>query len=496
MADITLGAAASRGAAVTLGAQLLRIMLQLAGVVVLARLLTPEDYGLVIMVLAIVGIADVVRDFGLGQAAVQARTLSDEQRSNLFWVNTAIGLALTLTAAALSGAIAALYDKPELQALTLGLAVTFLLRGASVQFTAGLTRSLQFGRLAIAEIAGQLIGLGLAIALAVLGFGAWALAWQQIAHVAAVLVLCVAFAGWLPGRYRRDAPIRSFVNFGVAVAGANLLNYASRNVDSVVIGVRFGANALGYYNRAFQVVTMPLTQLQAPATRVALPVLSRLQSSPQRFADFILTGQFAMLALVGVIISLCVSQSEEIIRLALGPDWLDAAPIFQVLAIGGIFQAATYASYWVFLSKGLARQQFFYALATRPLGIALVVAGSQWGVIGVAWAYTISLAIYWPVSLVWLSRISDAPALRMFVSGLRCALVVGVSTAVVYVFTDALVPEMPVLSLALGAALTLALMGIASLTVPGFRRQARETLALRRYFTPARGHASTKGPTP
>ncbi|MEV8370929.1 lipopolysaccharide biosynthesis protein [Microbacterium sp. NPDC064584] len=490
---VSLGAAASRGAAVTLGAQGLRIVIQLVGIVVLARLLTPVDYGLVTMILAIIGIADIVRDFGLGQAAVQAKEISERQKSNLFWINALIGLALTLIVIAASGAIAALYDTPELQPLTIALAVCFFLRGASVQFTANLTRSLQFGRLAGAETAGQVIGLVLAIILAANGAGAWALAWQQVAQVTVVLVLCAAFSRWVPRWYDRRTSIKPFVSFGAAVAGSHLLNYASKNVDSVVLGMRFGATSLGLYNRAFQLVTMPLTQLQAPATRVALPVLSKLQSAPERFAQFILTGQFAMLVIVGVVTSLCVSESDAIIRLALGREWLAAAPIFQVLAIGGAFQAATYASYWVFLALGLVKQNLYYALATRPLAIAMILIGSNWGVMGVAWAYTATLVLFWPVSLIWLSRVSDAPAKRMFVTGIRWLSVIGVATVGAYAVTELISVHSSVLRLLAGTAVTLLVIAVAGVALPGLRAQFRDAIALRRFFTRRAPRARLEG---
>jgi len=482
MTEPTLGASASRGAAVTMGAQGLRLVIQLAGIVVLARLLSPADYGLITMILAIIGVADVVGDFGLGQAAVQARRITDRQRSNLLWVNSAIGLGLALLTIAASGAIAALYDKPELQTLTMALSACFFIRGVTVQFTANLTRSLSFGRLAVAEISGQVIALAAAIALASLGWGAWALAWQQIVQVTVVLVLCAAFSRWLPRWYDRRSRIRPFMTFGAALAGSHLLNYASKNVDSVVLGIRFGATSLGLYNRAFQLVSMPLTQLQAPATRVAVPVLSKLQSVPERFARFILTGQFVMLILVGTVASLCVSQSDAIIRLALGPDWLAAAPIFQVLAIGGAFQAATYASYWVFVSKGLATQNLYYALATRPIAVVVIIIGSQWGVMGVAWAYTATLAVFWPVSLIWLARVSDAPVGRMFVSGLRCLGIVAGATIVSLLVTGLLPIHSSLLRLGLGVLLTLAVIALAGVAIPSVRSQFREAISLRRFF--------------
>lgn len=480
MTTQTLAGAASRAAVVTLSAQGARVVIQLAGVVVLARLLTPHEYGLMAMVVALVGIADVVRDLGLGQAAVQARTLGPAERANLFWLNTLIGALLCVAAVASSWGVAALYGEPALQPVVVLFSATLLLRGMSVQFSADLSRSLRFGRLAVAETTGQIAGLAAAIALAAADTGVWALAWQVVVQAAVVLVLGVALTGWLPGPYRRAVPVRPLVRFGAALAGANLLNYASRNVDAVVIGLRFGPVELGSYNRAFQLMTAPLNQLQIPTSRVAVPVLARLQDDPRRFARYILAGQFALLLVVGVISAVSISQPEAVVRVALGGGWDEVAPLFQALAVGGVFQAATQASSWVFVALGLGRQQLLYALATRPVGIVVVVVGSQWGATGVAWAYTAALALYWPASLAWLARCSDAPVGAMLRNGLRGMTVVAVSAGAAAAVCAAWLPGDTAGGLAVATGIALVVPAATALLLPGFRAQVRETVGIGR----------------
>ncbi|WP_344060137.1 lipopolysaccharide biosynthesis protein [Microbacterium pumilum] len=482
MTEPSLGASASRGAAVTAGAQIFRIGIQLAGIVILARLVTPYDYGMITMILAIIGIGEVLRDFGLAQASIQARTITRGQQSNLFWTNTGVGLVLTIVTIGLSWAIAAFYGTPGLQPLTVVLASTFLLRGMTTQFMAHMARNLRFGRLSTAETVGQLVALGVAIVMALMGFGAWALVAQQVAQAAFTLVIMVMLAQWLPGWIDRHATIRPFLRYGVGVAGSQLLSYASRNVDSVVIGARFGATPLGLYNRAFQLMMLPLSQINAPATRVAVPVLSRLQDERKRFAQFILLGQFATLLLVGSITAICISQAYPVILVFLGPEWLDAAPLFQILAVGGIFQAVSYASYWVFLAKGLTKQNFYYALVTRPIMIGVILLGSMWGVEGVAWAYSLSLAVFWPVSLIWLSRISDAPAREMFLTGLGGVAITAAATAAAW-GSSLLIPEgLSLVRIAVGIVVTLATIALIALIFPPVRRQMVGLLELRRHF--------------
>jgi PST family polysaccharide transporter len=403
----------------TMGGQLLRVAIQTVGIVLLARLLTPSDYGLVAMVVAITGFGEIVRDFGLSHAAIQSRTLSPVQKSNLFWLNVAISVVLAAAAIALSPLIAVFYGEPRLQLLTVALSSSFILNGLSTQHRATLTRDIRLGKLAVVDIVSPATGLAIGIAMALLGFGYWALAGQQIGTALVNFLMLQFMTRWLPSWYRRGGDMRKLVTFGSHVFLSQTLTYASRNVDSLVIGSQFGAAPLGIYNRAFQLLLLPLNQINAPSTRVALPVLSRLQDDAARFKRFILTGQTVMLHLILAMFSFACAVAQPLILIVLGSQWESVAPIFQILTIAGVFQVAGYATYWVYLAKGLTRSLLMWSLTTRPALIVAILVGSLWGVSGVAWAYSIGTALLWPVGLIWIGKISDAPAAGMFFNGIR-----------------------------------------------------------------------------
>src|SRR5690606_2130147 len=186
-----LGARAARGAAVTLSAQLGKIIIQVTSVVILARLLTPHDYGLIAMVIAVIGIGEVFRDFGLSSAAIQAPTLSTPQRDNLFWINTAIGVALAVVVYFGAGLLAVAYRQPDLVPITQALSLTFLLNGLATQYRASLIRALKFRLLAVADIAAPTVALVVAIGVGVAGWGYWALVAQQLTSAVVLLAVVV-----------------------------------------------------------------------------------------------------------------------------------------------------------------------------------------------------------------------------------------------------------------------------------------------------------------
>ena len=480
-----LGARAAGGAAVTMAGQGMRMLVQFGGIILLARLLTPHDYGLMAMVTAIVGVAEILRDFGLSSAAVQAKQVSREQRDNLFWINSGIGLVLAGAVFLGAHAIAEFYREPALVAISQALAVSFLLNGMTTQYRAHLSRGLRFGQLALSDVGGQVAGLVAAVVAALAGAGFWALVLQQVVQAAVGLVIVVLCARWLPGRYRRAAPMREFLGFGWNLMLAQLLGYASRNVGQVLIGARVGAEALGLYNRAFQLLMMPLNQINAPATTVALPVLSQLQDERERFAAFLLRGQTVMVHLIVALFAYACAQALPLMVLVLGEQWRPAVRLFQWLAVGGIFQSAAYAAYWVFLAKGLMRAQLWYSVVGRLLLIACIFAGARWGAEGVAASYSLGLFLLWPLSLYWIGRISDAPAGALLRNGARAVVGYGLCAAASWAASwwwgGPLWQQLSAGTLAMAVG-----FGLVCLLWPAFRRDVQSIIHIRHLLAEAR----------
>ena len=454
---------------VTVVAQGTRILMQLASVIVLARLLTPHDYGLIAMVLAIVGIGEIFRDFGLSSAAIQAPTLSAEQRSTLFWANAGIGLVLGAIVFLAAPAVAAFYSQPELTTIARTLAPVFLLNGLATQYRASLVRDLRFGTLAAADVASAAIALAVAVIAAVLGAEYWALVGQQLAQALCLLLLLALSARWLPGRPHRFATIRPFVRFGSELVGSQLVGYLANNIDSVIIGLRFGAGPLGLYSRAFQLLMTPINQVRSPLTTVALPVLSRLAGEPERAVRYVGLGQRALGYSIVAALAVVVAAPEPITELLLGPSWAGAAPILRLLAVAAVFQTLAFVGYWVYLSRALTRALLHYSIASMAIRISCIVVGSQWGVIGVAAGYALAPLLSWPLSLWWLSRRSGMPVAGLYAGAARiigCASLAALLGAVASTATVLAGPVVQLVATAFAA--VLAYSGLAA--VPAIRR--------------------------
>ncbi|GAB2455754.1 lipopolysaccharide biosynthesis protein [Jatrophihabitans fulvus] len=467
----TLGARAARGALAVFLGQIGRILIQVVSVSILARLLDPADYGLVAIVLAVVAIGEIFRDFGLSTAAVQAPSVSPEQRSALFWCNTAIGLILTVLAIAAAPLVADLFGQPELVPIMRALAFTFLLNGMAAQHQADLNRHLRFGAIAAVNVGSQAIGAVAAIALAAASPGYWALVVQQLLAGVVTLVWLVSLTRWIPKRPRRGVSVRPFVRFGIGLVGSQVIGYLNNNVDTVTIGLRFSPTQLGYYNRGYQLLMRPLTQLRAPTTSVALPVLRMVGDDRRRADDFLVRGQRALgFTLVGGL-AISAGVSQPLVLVLLGHRWTDAVPIFALMSVAGMFQTISYVGNWVYLARGLTGKLVWYSLVSLAIKIVCVLIGSVWGIVGVAAGFAIAPAMAWPISLWWLSRLTDMPTTRLYRGAARIVGCAVVAAAASFGTVRALADAGGVVQLLLGSASGVASYLVLGALVPAVRAE-------------------------
>ncbi|XAS77975.1 lipopolysaccharide biosynthesis protein [Dermatophilaceae bacterium Sec6.4] len=404
-----LGSKAVRGAVSTVSGQAIRMLLQIGSVIILARLLTPQDYGLVAMVLAVIGVGEILRDCGLSPAAIQAEHLSRKMQSNLFWVNSAIGFVLTIICAASAPLIAYFYGRSALVFITLAFAPTFLLSGLGTQYRADLTRRMKFKTLAITDVGSAALALLIGIVTAAMGAGYWALVMQQVSAGVISLVITGYAAGWWPTRYDKDENVMPFIRFGISVLSTQVITYATANIDSVLIGRLYGAVSAGLYNRGVQLVRMPLRQASAPFATVALPVLARVRNDRPRLLRTLESAQIAVGYPVLLVVGVVVATSKQSVTLALGSQWVGAAPIVAFIAIGEAVSVVGTVSYWAFLTLDITDELLRYTIYSSIVRAAMLVVGSFFGVVWVAAAYAASQVLFLPFTF-W--RIQVASGLR------------------------------------------------------------------------------------
>ncbi|MGH9806298.1 MAG: lipopolysaccharide biosynthesis protein, partial [Terriglobia bacterium] len=367
--DADLKANAIRGGFARLGAQGVNFLVRIASLTVLARLLSPKDFGMVGMVTAFTGVLILFRDFGLASAAVQRASVTEAQLSALFWINTALGVLLGLATLAMAPAIAAFYHEPRLSAVTAVLAAGFLFNAAGIQHAAILQRRMQFTALSmisiVSLIAASVVGIGLALA----GCRYWALVALSITSPLVATIGFWVTAGWLPGMPRGWVGVRSMMRFGGTLTLNGVIAYIAYNADKVLIGRFWGADAIGLYGRAYQLVNLPTDNLNSAVGEVAFSALSRLQDDPVRLRSYFLKGFSLVLGLTVPITIACGLFADDMVSVVLGPKWEDAATIVRLLAPTILIFAIINPLGWLLYSIGLVQRSLKIALVFAPLMI-------------------------------------------------------------------------------------------------------------------------------
>lgn len=378
-----------RGGTITLVSQGASVAIQLASTVVLARLLRPKDYGVIGMVMAITGFAGLFRDLGLSSATIQRDTLSHNQLSTLHWINVAMGAALTAVVAAAAPLVAWFYGRTELTAVTVCVSFNFIIGSFGTQPGALLNRQMRFGSIAAASLSGAVVSFVIAVGMASQGFSYWSLVVSGITGGAITTLMLNMLSGWRPGLAVRGSGVRSMLRYGVNITAFDIVNYFQRNLDNILIGRFWGADALGLYSRAYALLMFPIQNIRGPINSVAFPAMSRLRNRPDLFRTYYLSTTNLVALLSMPLTAFLFVASEQIITVTLGVQWLQASSIFSCLALAAFVQPAAGLAGTLLLTRGESRRYFRCGLFNAiVLSIAFVV-GLPWGAVGVALAYAI-----------------------------------------------------------------------------------------------------------
>ena len=382
-----LAGRSARGGAVTIAAQALRFAIRTGSTIALARLLTPQDYGLIAMVVILVDFVSMFQHMGLSTATIKWSEIDHRQVSTLFWINVALGAAIMLATVGCAPLLAWFYKEPRLIGITICYAFSIFLTGLCVQHEAILSRQMRFGTIALIELFAIVIGLAAALVAAIYGAGYWALVVNQLVMTTCIVVGVWISCRWRPGWPARDSGVRSMLSYGGHLTGFNLMNYFARNTDNALIGKFWGVYQLGVYSRAYQMLLMPMSQINNPLVAVAVPALSRLTDSPERYraAYFKIVEKIAMITMPGIVFM--IATSDWLVLFLLGPKWSEAGRIFMLLGVAAIIQPVTRTVPWLFTTQGRAREMFKWGIVGSAIAVASIVGGLRWGAAGVAASY-------------------------------------------------------------------------------------------------------------
>lgn len=362
-------------------------VIQILQLSILARFLAPTDFGLMAIVMVVIGFSQTFLDMGISNAIIYKQSITKEQLSTLYWLNVIMGFALFVLICVLSPLASLFFKEPELSKLIILIGLTFLIQPFGQQFMVLWQKEMRFSEMSKIDISTKMISLAVSVVFAYSGYGVYALVYGTLASAVlqTVLFVRIGMREHRPQLLFRWGEIHEFVGFGVFQMGERIINYFNSQIDVIIIGKLLGAEVLGIYNIAKQLIMRPTQIVNPIVTKVTFPVMAKLQYDVATLKTVYLKTVLYLSSVNFPIYAMLIVLAPEIVLLLFGEKWLMAVPIVQILSLYGAVRSTVNPIGSLMLAKGRANLGFYWNLGLLlyvPTCIALV---SRWGLMGVSW---------------------------------------------------------------------------------------------------------------
>jgi PST family polysaccharide transporter len=396
---------------------------------ILARLLTPEAFGLVALANVLINFMQIFLNQGFAQVLIQKQDLESQDINTVFWTQVFMGCLLTTITFFSAILIAQLFHQPSLIPLLKILSLVFIINAFSQTQASLLRRNFKFKILATRSLLGIIIAGIIGVVMAVLGYGVWSLVGQQLTYELMGVVVLWKAGNWRPKWQFSWATLREVFSFSINVLGYKLVDFFNQRTDNLLVGYFLGEVALGYYAISHRILEVMTQLLVGTLNQVALPTFSRLQSDSQGFITaYYRVTQFTSLIAFPVFFAVIILSPELVVSL-FGQKWTHAITILQIISLAGMLRAITVFQRSTFVALGQPLLQFKLGLLNATLNIIACLIAVQWGILAVATAYVLSDYLVFPlgqwllsqlISLSWKTYLSQfiAPIISTVIMGL------------------------------------------------------------------------------
>ena len=358
--------------------------------IVLARLLTPDDYGCIGMLAIFITVSNTFVDGGFGAALIQKKEPTQKDYSTIFWLNLFISVVIYGILYISAPAVSRFYDIPLLSSVLRVQGIVLIINALNIVQSNQLRKSINFKHLAVIYIASQIVGAVCAIVLAYMGWGVWALVAQQIIASSITSVMLWVMNRWLPQLCFSFDSFKQLFSFGGFILASNLINTFCNNVQGLLLGKFFNPAILGYYTQARKLEEIASQSFSSVVDQVSYPVLSKLQSDNVLMRNVLqkLTSSLAYITFPLMLILILIT--EPLIMLLYGEKWLPCVPYFQILCIAGIAICLQGISYNAVASKGASKDLFIWTIVKRSVALVILIVCMYFGgMIGLMWGCSI-----------------------------------------------------------------------------------------------------------
>ena len=391
-----------------------KLLLTLVIASILARLLSPEDFGVIAVIFVFTGFLKILRDFGLGAAVIHKSNPSSKELDSLFWVTIFFGVFVTLVLIAFSGTIASFYELPKLSKLIKVISAAMFLGSVSIIPEALIKKDLDFKSLFYRNIGNLIISGSITILMAYYGYGVWALIFKEIIFNFLLIIFNFSLVKWRPSFSFDYDSIKSYLNFSLPLFGENSLNYFVRNIDNLLIGKLLGVTILGYYSKAYSLMLLPVRQISGSIANVMFPSFSIVKNDkPKVWVGYMNVVKIVSYVNFPIMISLYFF-AHEIVLLLFGSQWLEVIPIIKALCFLGSIQSIGTLAGSIYNSQGKTLLQFKVGLFSKTIMSTGIIYGlSKGGVLDMIFYYTITSSLIFFVELYFVTKILNSSIITL-----------------------------------------------------------------------------------
>ncbi len=357
---------------------------------VLARLIPPSEFGLLAMVTVITGFLGVFKNFGLNASLIHKQNITDKDINTVFWFTVFVSALLAFIIILSAPLISRFYNNPRLTSITIAMGVLFFISTLGSVPDALIQKKMLFKSFFFRNITNKIISGITGISLAYLGFGIWALITSNFVSTIYITYVSFRIIRWRPKLFFSVEVLKPHLSYSLPLLGLRIINYWSSNLDTLIVGKKFGDNILGYYNKSYSLMMLPVSKVSGAVSRVVFPSFSLIQQDPEqvwkKYIRLLRTTAFITFPLMGAMYLL----ADVIIITVYGENWKPSIPFFKAFAFIGAVQSLTYTG-TIFQSIGKTKKVFYLNIVLKSLVITGILIGYYLGgIMGIIWGFTLA----------------------------------------------------------------------------------------------------------
>lgn len=403
--------------------------------VVLARLLTPEDYGLIGMLSIFIAVSDVFIQSGFGQALIQKSDCNDDDFSTAFYFNVAVSLLIYVVLFFCAPLIAAFYREPQLVSITRVLSLNFVLGSLNLVQQSKLRKSMNFKPLAYISLVCTVVSGVIGVGLAYMGFGVWSLVAQTLSATLVRVFVFPLFTKWTPNRPFNYQSFRHLWGFGSKILVTGIFEVIVRNLSNIIIGRFYNKEQVGYFSKARNFADVPATTMYSVLGTVLFPLLSEIHEDEERHKTIFKRVSFYTVLITFPVMILMTLLAKPIVILLFTEKWAACVPLLQAFLLARAFLPLNVINANMLQSRGETKLYMNIYFFTGPLSVIAVLASIPFGVEAMAWATLVSGSIYYSAFAIVVGRRIHYSFVKQIIDWRMIALSLALMSVGVYLIT-------------------------------------------------------------